>query len=90
MAVLTTMAFSNASRVRMSDGFRSSSTICTMRLPVSKAIPIRSRKGAGIALLPVRLMPNASAMAFIVLAVPIVLQCPSDGAEEQTRDMNSS
>ena len=29
-------------------------------------------------------------MAFMVGAVPIVLQCPSDGAEAQTRDMNSS
>ena len=28
-------------------------------------------------------------MAFMVLAVPIVLQCPSEGAEAQTRSMNS-
>ena len=46
--------------------------------------------GAGIAALPGSAMPNASAMAFMVLAVPIVLQCPSDGAEAQTRRMNSS
>ncbi len=35
IALLTTMAFSNASRVRMSEGFRSSHTISTMRRPVS-------------------------------------------------------
>lgn len=34
MAELTTMAFSNASRVRIFDGFRSSWTMSTMRLPV--------------------------------------------------------
>ena len=35
MAELTTMAFSMASRVMMSEGFRSSHTISTARLPVS-------------------------------------------------------
>ncbi len=35
IAELTTMAFRNASRVRISEGFRSSCTIPTMRLPVS-------------------------------------------------------
>ena len=35
IAELTTMQFSNALRVRMSEGFRSSHTISTMRLPVS-------------------------------------------------------
>jgi hypothetical protein len=35
IAELTTMAFRKASRVRMSDGFRSSATISTMRRPVS-------------------------------------------------------
>ena len=34
IAELTTMAFSKASRVMMSDGFRSSLTISTMRRPV--------------------------------------------------------
>ena len=34
-------------------------------------------------------MPSASAIAFIVLAVPMVLQCPSDGAEAQAMSMNS-
>jgi hypothetical protein len=35
-------------------------------------------------------MPNASAMAFIELAVPIVLQCPILGAEDATMSMNWS
>ena len=35
MAELTTMAFSMASRVMMSEGFRSSHTISTARRPVS-------------------------------------------------------
>ena len=35
IAVLTTIALSKASRVNMSDGFRSSDTISTIRLPVS-------------------------------------------------------
>ena len=35
MAELTTIAFSKASRVMMSEGLRSSSTMATMRRPVS-------------------------------------------------------
>ena len=35
IAELTTIAFRNASRVRIFDGRRSSHTISTMRLPVS-------------------------------------------------------
>jgi hypothetical protein len=43
MAELTAIAFSNAFRVMMSDGLRSSHTISTMRRPVSYAIWARSR-----------------------------------------------
>ena len=43
IAVFAMMTFSNASRVMMSDGFRSSHTMSTMRLPVSYAICPRSR-----------------------------------------------
>src|ERR1043166_8564372 len=35
-------------------------------------------------------MPSASASEFIVEAVPMVLQCPGDGAEEATSSTNSS
>ena len=89
IAEFTTIAFSNAARVRMSDGLRSSNAISAARRPVRYAISIRSRNGAGIAEQPGRLIPSASAMAFIVEAVPIVLQWPSEGAEAQARLMNS-
>ena len=39
---------------------------------------------------PGRLMPSASASAFMVEAVPIVLQWPTEGADEVTASMNSS
>ena len=84
IAELTTIAFSNAARVSTCDGFRSSHTISTMRFPVRYAISWRSRWGAGIAAQPGRLMPSASASEFIVEAVPIVLQCPAEGADEAT------
>src|SRR3954453_5756184 len=35
-------------------------------------------------------MPSASASEFMVEAVPMVLQWPTDGAEEATMSMNSS
>ena len=38
---------------------------------------------------PGRLMPSASASAFMVEAVPMVLQCPIEGAEDATMSMNS-
>jgi len=34
-------------------------------------------------------MPSASASAFMVEAVPMVLQCPGDGADAHTRSINS-
>src|SRR5579863_9173223 len=90
IAELTTMQFSNACRVRMSEGFRSSQTMPTMRFPVSYAIWPRSRYGAGMAAQPGSDMPSASASAFIVDAVPMVLQWPTDGADDATMVMNSS
>ncbi len=50
---------------------------------------MRARQGAGMDAVPGSIMPSASASAFMVLAVPIVLQWPSDGADEQTRARNS-
>ena len=35
-------------------------------------------------------MPSASASEFMVEAVPMVLQCPGDGAEEATSSTNCS
>ena len=89
-AAAATTAFSNACFVMMSDGRRFSFTMSTMRLPVSNAIQPRSRYGAGMAAQPGSDIPSASANEFIEVAVPIVLQCPTEGAEDATICMNSS
>ena len=90
IALTTRIAFRKLSRVRILDGRKSSYAISTMRRPVSYAICPRSRYGAGIAAQPVNDRPSASATAFIVDAVPIVLQCPADGALSVARLRNSS
>lgn len=77
IAVQRAMAFSNASLVMISDGLTSSRTSWTMRCPVWYAHAPRSRYGAGMDAEPGRAMPRASAMAFMVLAVPMVLQWPT-------------
>jgi len=74
----------------MSDGRRFSFTMPTIRLPVSNAIQPRSRYGAGMAAHPGSDIPSASAKEFIEVAVPMVLQCPTLGAEDDTMSMNSS
>src|SRR5262249_53369747 len=89
IAEQATMVFSNALRVRMSEGLRSSCTMATIRSPVTWAICARSRYGAGIAPQPGSDMPSASASAFMVEAVPMVLQWPTDGADDVTRSINS-
>ena len=89
-AVLTTMAFSNASRVRIRDGRRSSCTISTTRRPVRWLICSRSRYGAGIDAHPGIDIPNASARQFMESAVPMVLQCPTLGEDAATDSINSS
>ena len=83
-------AFKKLSRVRMREGRRSSYAISTMRRPVSYAICPRSRYGAGMAAQPGNDRPSASATAFMVEAVPMVLQCPAEGALLQARCKNSS
>src|SRR5665213_4590514 len=82
MAELTRMALMKASLVRMSEGLRSAATISTMARPVRYAHSARSRCGAGIAAEPGSDMPSASVSEFMVLAVPMVLQKPTDGAED--------
>ena len=72
------MALWNASGVRICESRRSSCTICTMRRPVTCASARRRESAAGIAAAPVSVVPSASAIEVIVLAVPIVLQCPSE------------
>ena len=87
-AAAATTTFSNACWVMMSDGRRFSCTMATMRRPVSYAIHDRSRYGAGIAAQPGSDMPSASARLFMLVAVPMVLQWPGDGAELATMSMN--
>ena len=78
IAPLTRIAFSKAAFVMMSDGFRSSFTICTIRRPVSCEITRRRESTAGIAAFPESAMPSASAMLAMVEAVPMVLQEPGE------------
>ncbi len=90
MAALVRMAFSKACFVMMSEGFRSSLTICTMRRPVSCAITLRRLSTPGMAALPESAMPSASAMEAMVEAVPIVLQVPEERLIDASASRNSS
>ena len=72
------IALWNAAGVRICESRRSSCTICTMRRPVMWASARRRESAAGIAAAPVSVVPSASAIDVIVLAVPIVLQWPSE------------
>ncbi len=74
IACSVAIALWKASGVRIWDSRRSSCTICTMRRPVMWASARRRESAAGIAAAPVSVVPSASAIAVIVLAVPIVLQ----------------
>ena len=76
IAIATVTAFSTAARVTMRSGVRSSHTISTMRRPQAALIRWWPASGAGIDEAPGSVRPIASAMAVIVLAVPIVMQCP--------------
>lgn len=75
IAALTMMAFSKDLLVRMSEGFRSSWTISTIRLPDNCAITLRRESAAGMAALCGNDSPN-SIMQAMVEAVPITAQCP--------------
>ena len=76
IAIATAIAFSKASRVWIFCGVRSSHTISTMRRPDSEARRIWPASAAGMELPPGSTIPTASAIAVIVLAVPIVIQVP--------------
>src|SRR5690554_8174363 len=74
------MALSNEAGERMSEGFRSSQTISTMRRPAAAAIRGWLESAAGMDDAPGSVMPIASAMDIIVAAVPIVMQVPNQRA----------
>src|SRR5580700_10194825 len=68
MAMSTVMAFSNAARVMMRDGRKSSRTISTMRRPLISAMARRRESGAGTLAQPGSVMPRASARLVMVEA----------------------
>ena len=86
IAMSTRMAFSNASRVRIRLGRRSSATISTTRRPVASASARRRESGAGIAALPGSVIPSDSAIEAIVEAVPMTMQWPA----EREKQLSSS
>ena len=90
MAAFVRIAFMKALRVRMWLGRRSSFTICTMRRPVRCAMTRRRLSTAGIAALPDSVMPSASTMLAMVLAVPIVLQEPGERLIDASASTNSA
>ena len=70
------IAFSKASRVRMSDGRMPRSTSSTIWRPATSATCERRESTAGIAAAPGSVSPSASVTHAIVEAVPIVMQWP--------------
>ena len=76
IAIATAIAFSNAGRVWIRLGFRSSQTMSTTRRPLSDASLMCPASAASTLDPPGSTMPTASAIAVIVLAVPIVMQVP--------------
>ena len=77
MANSTRMAFSNAAGVKILSMVSPSRAICTARVPVSSAMRMRSAVTAGGDAPPGTVMPSASAMQAMVLAVPITEQVPT-------------
>ena len=77
MASSTRIAFSNAAGVRIRSMVNRSRAICTAWAPVCSAIRMRSAVTAGGDAPPGTVMPSASAMHAMVLAVPITEQVPT-------------
>jgi len=76
MAIATVIASSKALRVRILSGVISSHTMSTMRRPALLLMRWWPESGAGIDDAPGRHRPSVSAMAVMVEAVPMVMQCP--------------
>ncbi|MCY1364378.1 hypothetical protein D9M69_511780 [compost metagenome] len=76
MAMATLMAFLKDAAPRMRCGVRSSQTISTARRPHSADMRMWFTSAAGIEDAPGSVMPMVSAMAVMVLAVPMVMQVP--------------
>ena len=79
-AIITVIAFSKLLRVRMSDGFRSSQTMSTIRRPLFDASRGWFESADGIVEPPGRMKPSTSVIVAIVDAVPKVMQVPCERA----------
>ena len=90
IACSMTMALRNASLVMISDGFGPPLVISAARLPVASAMRMRSAWTAGIVAAPGSVMPIASIMQAMVLAVPITPQVPIDGTSRSLATSISS
>ena len=77
IASSTRMAFSNAFAVRILSIVRRWWAIRTASVPVSSAMRMRSAVTAGADAPPGAMMPSASAMQAMVLAVPMTEQVPT-------------
>ena len=79
MALCTTIAFSNASRVMILLAVREFAISRMIPRPASRAQARISRIVAGINAAPGSVIPSASAMHCMVLAVPRKVQAPQEG-----------
>ena len=75
-----TMAFLNDAPVMMSEGFRSSHTMSTMRRPQRDAMCACVASTAGMDDAPGSVSPSTSVSDIMVAAVPIVMQVPGERA----------
>ena len=76
VAIATVTAFVTETGVMIRSGVRSSHTISTIRRPQAALVRWWPESAAGIDEAPGSVSPIASAIAVIVEAVPIVMQCP--------------
>jgi hypothetical protein len=76
MARWQRMALSTEAVLTISDGFRSSQAISTMRRPAPAHMRGWFESAAGIDEAPGKAKPRASAIAVIVAAVPMVMHTP--------------
>ncbi len=89
-AFVTAMAFSKAFFVMMSRAVMPRRSISTTAAPARSASPSRDRSMAGAEAEPGRLIPSASAMEDIVLAVNIPPHAPSPGHAARSMAPSSS
>ena len=91
MAMSARIALSKASAVRSSDGRGPRAmAISTARRPDDSASASRRESGAGMAALPGRATPSASAIEAIVEAVPITMQWPVERDRHDSTSASSS